>query len=446
MYIYKKINPKMSIKVKKILIIIFFISILTESIVFMSRMLPAVTVSQESLPDKFGDMPDFQASRKERLLLEGNYRYFKSNLENIKTAFDTDAIQYFDFSVSSVNLRRLTDSIMDNEMPVKEIYSKPAYYFVEDFIESYSALNNEEKRITLNVADIVIEQLLFTYINEKKIPISQINIYSETAGLINLKKILLQGYEALYRDIPWTGYHEFLDLWKKVIFVSDIDRLADKQLLKLFYFVNKIKCADFLLFVRSSNTYDNVNSFVRFKGYSKLIKIYETPGYGLAVQNRRAKIKSDAALTGDYIRFYSKPVYINIDSYFSDLNHGKLNPDVLYLHDLFNLEKDVLAGNNKFSYNVVKYTPNILEVTYNSNIHGFLYWSDNYDNHWEAFVDRNKTKIYKANGVFKAIEIPAGSHIVKFKYNPRFYKISMLLYYIVFIFCACFLIYHRHEM
>ena len=436
----------MFLKFKKILIIIFFISILTESIVFMFRMLPAVTVSREPLSDKFENMHDFQAPRKERLLLEGNYRYFKPNLENIKTAFDTDAIQYFDFSVSSVNLRRLTDSIMDNEIPVKEIYSKSAYYFVEDFLKSYSALNNEEKRITLNVADIVIEQLLFSYISGKKISISQINIHSETAGLIKLKKILLQGYEALYRDIPWTGYHEFLDLWKKVIFVSDIGRLDDKQLLKLFYFVNKIKCADFLLFVRSSNTYDNVNSFVRFKGYSKLIKIYEMPGYGLTVQNRRAKIKSDTALTSSPIRFYPEPVYINIDNYFSDLNYGKLSLDILYVHDLFNLEKGALSGKSKFSYKVLEYTPNILEVTYNSNIRGFLYWSDNYDNHWEAFVDRNKTKIYKANGVFKAIEVPAGSHIVKFKYNPRFYKISMLFYYIIFVLCVFFLILYKRKM
>ncbi|MEK7813007.1 MAG: YfhO family protein [Candidatus Desantisbacteria bacterium] len=71
------------------------------------------------------------------------------------------------------------------------------------------------------------------------------------------------------------------------------------------------------------------------------------------------------------------------------------------------------------------YQPNRVVVQAKTNTSGFLFLGDTYYPGWKAFVDGKETKIYRANYIFRAIEIDSGAHKIEFIYYPRVFKIGM---------------------
>ena len=53
---------------------------------------------------------------------------------------------------------------------------------------------------------------------------------------------------------------------------------------------------------------------------------------------------------------------------------------------------------------------------------GWLLLLDSYYPGWEATLDGKFTKIYRADGFFRAVRIPAGRHRIVFNYSPAFFK------------------------
>jgi hypothetical protein len=52
----------------------------------------------------------------------------------------------------------------------------------------------------------------------------------------------------------------------------------------------------------------------------------------------------------------------------------------------------------------------------------FLVLTDAYRPQWEAFVDGAPTRLYQANGIFRGLFVPAGKHVVEFRYHDRAYE------------------------
>lgn len=67
------------------------------------------------------------------------------------------------------------------------------------------------------------------------------------------------------------------------------------------------------------------------------------------------------------------------------------------------------------------YTPNKIIISVTTEKPQLLFLSDNYYPGWQAFVDREETKIYRADYSFRAVFVPAGSHEIIFVYKPRFW-------------------------
>ena len=77
--------------------------------------------------------------------------------------------------------------------------------------------------------------------------------------------------------------------------------------------------------------------------------------------------------------------------------------------------------------NIKHYKENVVLITTSTASDGLLVLSDNYYPGWKAYVDKKEAKIYRANYTFRAIELPAGKHIVRFSYRPDSFKLGLAI-------------------
>ncbi len=94
-------------------------------------------------------------------------------------------------------------------------------------------------------------------------------------------------------------------------------------------------------------------------------------------------------------------------------------------------EASKATGNVK----LLSYEPNEIVLSSESDGNGFIYASDTYYPGWRAYVDGKQTKIYRANLAFRAIEVPAGSHTVVFRYVPVSFYIGCILTFFGILLC-----------
>jgi len=89
---------------------------------------------------------------------------------------------------------------------------------------------------------------------------------------------------------------------------------------------------------------------------------------------------------------------------------------------------------------VLTYSPGKIRITVKTGNPALLFLSDNYYPGWQALVDGQLTKIYRADYSFRAVKIPGGEHQVEFIYQPESFKrgvaisgISLLMMLTVFL-------------
>lgn len=71
---------------------------------------------------------------------------------------------------------------------------------------------------------------------------------------------------------------------------------------------------------------------------------------------------------------------------------------------------------------IKSYKEQSVEIEMESEGDGFLVLSDTYYPGWKAAVDGSQAKIYRANFAFRAVEVPAGKHLVKFTFEPTYWR------------------------
>jgi hypothetical protein len=73
------------------------------------------------------------------------------------------------------------------------------------------------------------------------------------------------------------------------------------------------------------------------------------------------------------------------------------------------------------------YSPNEIIIQTSSDADALLFISDSYYPDWKASIDGKNTKIYVADYTFRAIKVPQGSHLVRFYYDSKSFKIGLVI-------------------
>ncbi len=76
---------------------------------------------------------------------------------------------------------------------------------------------------------------------------------------------------------------------------------------------------------------------------------------------------------------------------------------------------------------ILKYSPNEVTIETNVGASKFLVLSDSYYPGWKAYIDGERTSIYRANYILRAVYLEPGKHIVSFIYDPFSFKIGAIV-------------------
>ena len=93
--------------------------------------------------------------------------------------------------------------------------------------------------------------------------------------------------------------------------------------------------------------------------------------------------------------------------------------DIRFLNQIINN----LDNSEKSKILLTEYKPNYLKYTTSAKNDGIAVFSEiYYDKGWNAFIDGEFSSHFRANYVLRAMKIPAGEHIVEFKFEPQTFK------------------------
>tara|TARA_B100000073_G_scaffold76730_1_gene57956 strand:- start:617 stop:2803 length:2187 start_codon:yes stop_codon:yes gene_type:complete len=103
--------------------------------------------------------------------------------------------------------------------------------------------------------------------------------------------------------------------------------------------------------------------------------------------------------------FYSKNLdHKNIASFLEDSKNGEID--------------------NKFSYEIISYNGDELEIIAKSNKNGWVSFIDTWDHNWKVTVNNKPKEINKLLNAYKAVKIKPGESEIKFFYDPINFNFS----------------------
>jgi uncharacterized membrane protein YfhO len=95
---------------------------------------------------------------------------------------------------------------------------------------------------------------------------------------------------------------------------------------------------------------------------------------------------------------------------------------------------------------LTSYTPNELKYEANAAQDGFVVFSEiYYPKGWTAYLDGKPVEHVRANYVLRAMSVPAGKHVIDFKFDPKEYSIgntvSLVSSILLFVMLAAAVVY-----
>lgn len=117
------------------------------------------------------------------------------------------------------------------------------------------------------------------------------------------------------------------------------------------------------------------------------------------------------------------------------ISTGKSDMYVPETHGRSASHAQVITKNSK-QVNILDFDVNHFKLRTNFNSRKFLVYNDNFHSGWTAFIDGEKTDLYRANVAFKGLWIPKGEHVVYFRFGTIWRRV--LDYSLIVVFTAVF--------
>jgi hypothetical protein len=76
------------------------------------------------------------------------------------------------------------------------------------------------------------------------------------------------------------------------------------------------------------------------------------------------------------------------------------------------------------SVKLIEHKPSDMKYESKSSIGSVAVFSEIYYPGWKAFIDGKETPVIRANYILRAIEVPAGDHVIEFKFEPEAYVVG----------------------
>jgi hypothetical protein len=92
--------------------------------------------------------------------------------------------------------------------------------------------------------------------------------------------------------------------------------------------------------------------------------------------------------------------------------------------DTTKFQAGVTSADTTSSVRLTELTPKHLKYETQSSDGGLVLFSEIYYPGWEAVIDGKETNILRADYIFRALEVPAGSHTVEFTFKPKAYTVG----------------------
>lgn len=124
------------------------------------------------------------------------------------------------------------------------------------------------------------------------------------------------------------------------------------------------------------------------------------------------------------------------------------NEEIEAIHDIDPLHQIVVdkrfesivkassASDSTCSITLTAYEPNDLKYEVNSSKGGTVVFSEIYYPGWQAYIDGEKVEHGRANYILRAMNVPAGQHVVEFKFDPDTLHATETIAYIAFALLA----------
>jgi len=345
--------------------------------------------------------------------LATNFDYISSwrqpNAPDLSTLFIKEK-KYYDY----LGIKYLISQGTDPNRPVQPIFSNDDFHWIGNL------KNATTQRFISNVDNIVsvgIKIGTYERINNGEIALEVDSIpYQES-----LHRIMV--YDASTVN---NGVLNFFSLDRP------LENIKEKKFTLTLYH-NQYNLTDNLLAVYYLNNSTNISySDLGFIPTSLNINnksINGTMNFLLIEPTAFPLVYSNGYLVFENTNVFTRTFFVknyNVASSYNEAHNIQQNPNFEFNSQVI-LEKDLpeqekTALKNSISVDgyskIISYSANDIIVESKLNYSAILILTDTYYPGWHAYVDGVETEIYRANGLVRAIFVPAGEHTIKFSYMP----------------------------